>query len=75
MTDTRILKNPLFEDLSGREIDELMNCVGARVMRVERGGTVGLRNPQEPLFGILLSGTAFFCCVRRRGRFSDYRLR
>ena len=30
MTDTRILKNPLFEDLSGREIDELMNCVGAR---------------------------------------------
>lgn len=57
MTDTRILKNPLFEDLSGREIDELMNCVGARVMRVERGGTVGLRNPQEPLFGILLSGS------------------
>lgn len=57
MTDARILKNPLFEDLSGQEIAELMNCVGARVVRVDRGGTVGLRNPQEPLFGILLSGS------------------
>lgn len=56
-TDARILKNPLFEDLSETEVDELMKCIDARVVRVERGGSVGLRDPREPLFGILLSGS------------------
>lgn len=56
-TDARILKSPLFEDLTEQEIETLMSCVGARVVRVERGGSIGLRDPHEPLVGILLSGS------------------
>lgn len=55
--DQRVLHNPLFEDLSEEEVEALLPCVGARVVRVERGDTVGLRDPNEPLFGILLSGS------------------
>lgn len=56
-TDARILKSPLFEDLTEQEIETLMSCVGARVVRVERCGSIGLRDPHEPLVGILLSGS------------------
>ena len=56
-TDARILKNPLFKDLTGQEIDGLLTCIDARVVRVDRGGTVGLRDSNTSLLGILLSGS------------------
>lgn len=56
-TDARILKSPLFENLTEQEIEALLSCVDARTVRVERGGSVGLRDPREPLVGILLSGS------------------
>lgn len=54
--DERIWGNPLFDSLSHEEIGDILNCLNARTVRVDRGGTVGLRNPSGPLFGILLSG-------------------
>lgn len=54
--DEKIWGNPLFDSLSQEEIGDILNCLNARTVRVDRGGTVGLRNPSEPLFGILLSG-------------------
>ena len=56
-TDARILKSPLFENLTEPEVEALLSCVDARTVRVERGGSVGLRDPREPLVGILLSGS------------------
>ena len=56
-TDARILKNPLFKDLTEQEIDGLLTCIDARVVRVDRGGTVGLRDSNTSLLGILLSGS------------------
>lgn len=57
LNDERIIKNPLFEDLTQQEIEGILSCADARTVRVDRGGTVGLRDPKEPLFGILLSGS------------------
>lgn len=56
-TDARILKSPLFENLNEREIGSILDCTGARIARFDRGAAVELRNPQEPLIGILLSGS------------------
>lgn len=55
--DERILKNPLFSGFEVREIETVLTCADARSVRAERGETIGLRDPREPLFGILLSGT------------------
>ena len=56
-TDTRILKSPLFENLTEQEIESLLDCTGARLARYERGAAVGFRDPGEPFIGILLSGS------------------
>lgn len=57
LSDIRVLKNPLFENLSQEEVDGVMSCTGAHVVRFDRGETLGLRTPQEPSFGIVLSGS------------------
>lgn len=55
--DERILKNPLFEDLTQEEVEGILACADARAVHVDRGGTVGLRDPKESPFGIILSGS------------------
>ncbi len=54
--DARILESPLFDGITEDEAREILNCVSARPVKVEKGGTVELRNQDGVMLGILLSG-------------------
>ena len=46
--DVRLLESPVFREFAAEEVTRLLECAGARQLRLEKGGLIGIRRRKEP---------------------------